>query len=230
MELVLVHGAYHGAWCWSLVVPELERLGHDVVTVDLPIDEPGAGAAAYADAIVAAASGLVAPVLIGHSMAGVALPLVAAERPVHLMVFLAAFIPEPGRSLADQRESEPIDPDYDLATAEFEDLGDGVFAVGPSTATEMFYHDVPEATRSWAIQQLRPQAYVFMSETTPLSEWPEVPSAYVVCRDDHAINPEWGRTAATTRLGVEALEIEGGHSPFLTRPAELAGLLNHLIA
>lgn len=95
MDIVLVHGAYHGAWCWDFLRPELERFGHRVVTVDLPI-----------------------------------------------------------------------------------------------------------------------------------SDWPEVECRSIVCRDDRTLNPVWVRSSARQRLGVEAIEIGGGHSPFLTRPAELARLLD----
>ena len=51
MDIALVHGSYHGAWCWDLLTPELERLGHRVIAMDLPISNPGGGAADYARAI-----------------------------------------------------------------------------------------------------------------------------------------------------------------------------------
>ena len=55
-----------------------------------------------------------------------------------------------------------------------------------------------------------------------------MPCRSIVCRDDRALNPEWARTAARARLGVDAVELDGGHSPFLTRPAELARLIDTL--
>lgn len=67
-----------------------------------------------------------------------------------------------------------------------------------------------------------------MNEITPLTGWPDVPSAYILCRGDRAFNPDWARAAARERLGVEALEIDGGHSPFLTRPMELAALIDSI--
>ena len=228
MEFVLVHGAYHGSWCWKLLVPELEMRGHRAVAVDLPISDPAAGSRVYAENVIESVSELEKPILVGHSMAGLLIPLVAASRPVGLMVFLAAFLPQPGSSLADQRAREPIDPPLDLNTAEFTNIGDGLFTVGPNTATEMFYQDVPGEITDWAIRQLRPQSYLFMNETTPLDKWPATSSAYIVCRDDHAISPDWERTAAQERLGVQAHEIDGSHSPFLTRPTELADLLHEI--
>ncbi len=67
-----------------------------------------------------------------------------------------------------------------------------------------------------------------MSETTPLTAWPAVESRTIVCRDDRAINPDWVRSASRDRLGVEAVEIDGAHSPFMTRPGELAAILDAL--
>jgi pimeloyl-ACP methyl ester carboxylesterase len=61
-------------------------------------------------------------------------------------------------------------------------------------------------------------------EPCPLLEWPDIPSAYVLCSQDRTIRPEWSRRAARERLGVEAIELPGGHCPHISRPGELAGL------
>jgi pimeloyl-ACP methyl ester carboxylesterase len=229
MDVALVHGSYHGAWCWDLLRPELERLGHRVFTMDLPISDPALGAADYARTVESALEPDSVPVLVGHSMAGLVVPLVAAHRPIRRLIFLAAFLPVPGRSAADQRASEPIDGRIAPATAEWIDIGEDVWMVGPKTATEIFFQDATPAIARWATQRLRPQAYRVMNETTPLTAWPEVESRVIVCRDDRAINPAWVRSAARDRLGVEAVEISGGHSPFLTRPVELALALDQLM-
>ena len=228
MDIALVHGSYHGAWCWDLLRPELERLGHRVITMDLPISDPAIGAAGYAQAIDEALGPDSEPVLVGHSMGGLIIPLVAARRPVRRLVFLAAFLPSPGKSANEQRATEAIDGRVPPVTAEVGPLGDGVWMVGPNTATELFFDDAPPDVAKWATQRLRPQSYGVMNETTPLTAWPDVPSSSIVCRDDRAINPDWVRTVARERLGVEAIELEGSHSPFLTRPRELATVLHSL--
>ena len=61
-----------------------------------------------------------------------------------------------------------------------------------------------------------------------MTAWPDVERSSIVCRADRAINPDWVRSAARERLGVEPVEIDGAHSPFLTRPAELAQILDRL--
>src|SRR6059058_5082887 len=105
----LVHGAFHGAWCWDSVRPELESHGHRTIAMDLPCDDPEAGNARCAevvtDAIRDAGDDLI---LVGHSLAGLAVPLVAAALPIWRMVFLNAFIPIPGRPFTDQFGEEGI--------------------------------------------------------------------------------------------------------------------------
>jgi alpha/beta hydrolase family protein len=229
MDVVLVHGAYHGAWCWELLIPELKRLGHRALAVDLPVSDPALGAADYADAILDAIDPSSEPVVLGHSMAGLVIPLVADRRPVRRLVFLAAFLPLPGRSASEQRQAEPIDGQVAPKSAEWTAVGDDVWMVGPNTATELFFHDAPPDIAGWAAARLRPQAYRVMNEPSPLRSWPEVNSDYILCRDDRALNPDWCRRAARERLGVEAVELDGAHSPFLTRPIELAGALDRLV-
>ena len=131
-------------------------------------------------------------------------------------------------SANDQRRAEQLNPPFSPTASDWTDLGQDTWAVGPTTATELFFHDVPEDVTRWALGRLRPQCYRVMNEITPLERWPDVPSTYIVCRDDDGINPEWGRAAARERLGVEPIEIDGGHSPMLSRPGELARILDAL--
>jgi pimeloyl-ACP methyl ester carboxylesterase len=230
VDIALLHGSYHGAWCWDLLRPELEALGHRVVAVDLPTSDPTLGADAYANVVVNALAGTDDPVVVGHSMGGLVIPIVAARRPVRRLIFLAAFLPSPGTSANEQRGAEPIDGTVPADTPmEWTDLGDDVWMVGPNTARAIFFDDVPEPTASWAVARLRPQAYRVMNETTPLERWPDVESRAIVSRKDRAINPDWVRSAARDRLGTEAVEIDGGHSSFLTRPAELARIIDSLL-
>ncbi len=229
MDIALVHGNFHGAWCWDLLRPELERLGHRVFTVDLPIEDPTAAAAAYAQAVDDVLPRDSRPAVVGHSMGGLVIPVLAAGRPVARLIFLAALLPKPGMSANEQRAGEPIDGLEPPAIAEWIDKGDGVWAVGPNTARELFFGDVPAETAQWAIDRLRPQSYRIHGEVTPLTAWPDVESRSIVCRDDRAVNPAWVRAAARDRLWTEAVEIGGGHSPFLSRPTELAALIDSML-
>jgi pimeloyl-ACP methyl ester carboxylesterase len=222
----LVHGAWHGAWCWERLLPELAARGQDAVAVDLPGDDPAAGCAEYAavvcDQLRTAGDDVV---LVGHSLGGLTIPLVAAARPVRALVFLCGLIPVPGIGVNDQlRDGAKIfQPGFGSATQR--DEAERSFWPDPDAAIAALYGDCPRSLADAAVARLRPQARKPSVEASPLAAWPDVPSVSVLCRDDGAIDPAWSRQAARERLGVAALELDGHHSPFLSRPAELADLL-----
>jgi Alpha/beta hydrolase family len=226
----LVHGAGHGAWCWERLGPILEALGHRVFAMDLPCEDPAAGAARYAevvDLVIPPANDLV---LVGHSLAGLTIPLVAARRPVWRLVFLCALIPEFGRSLADQVVADPELYGPALRSHPGRVIGpDGIVSFrDEAAARDVFFHDcTPEDVR-WAFARLRPQAAAPRREPCPLSAWPTGERAYILCREDRAISPAWSRRAARERLSVEPIELDGSHSPFVSRPSILAGVLDRL--
>ncbi len=223
----LVHGAWHRGSCWAPLVEELDRRGLASVVVDLPSDRAEAGVDDYAAHVVRSWEHVTGPlVLVGHSLGGLTVPVVATRRPVALLVYLCALLPDPGRSLVEQRAG--TDPAM-MTRAWREDylprqvaLPDGRVAWPPALAEEIFYHDCPRERIPAALADLRPQAGTPMKERTPLAAWPDVPTEYILCRDDRVVSPEWSRTAVPARLGVRPRELDGGHSPFLAAPAALA--------
>ena len=222
---LLVHGAFHGAWCWDLLRPELERAGHRTIAVDLPCDDPAAGNVRYAEVAMAAVSPADEDlVVVGHSLAGLTVPLIAAARPVRLMVFLNAFMPRPGEAFTSQFEEPGIFPPTPEETWPLT-RDDGLLVWPPERVIPALYADAPADLARWAAGKLRPQSRAPHSEVCPLGAWPEVPSAYVLSTADTAVGAEWARAAARTRLGVTAAELRGGHMSMLVRPAELADLL-----
>lgn len=221
--LLLVHGGHHGSWCWDLLVPELERLGWSTQTVDLPVSDPSLGAADYVESIVSQVDP-VPCVAIGHSMAGVVIPLLVDRLPVQGLVFLNAMTPVPGKSVSQQYQDEP--EAVGSAAAGIGGYQDGVRYPDPDGARALYYHDCSDDLSEWALAQLVPQAAKVITEVTPLTVWPDVPSACIVGVDDRAVPRDWAVGAARRRLDVEAVEMEGGHSPFLARPKELARVLD----
>jgi hypothetical protein len=91
------------------------------------------------------------------------------------------------------------------------------------------YSDCTPEDAEWAWSRLRPQSRAAQNERCPLDRLPDLLTSYVVCRDDRMVSARWARNAARDRLGIDPIEIEGGHSPFLSRPRELAGLLAGLV-
>ena len=88
----LVHGSWHGAWCWSQLVPDLEARGHRALAIDLPCEDPASGCIQYAEVVDRALPDDEDLVLVGHSLGGLTIPLVAALRPVKRLVFLCAVL------------------------------------------------------------------------------------------------------------------------------------------
>jgi pimeloyl-ACP methyl ester carboxylesterase len=224
----LVHGAYHGAWCWQRLAAELEGMGHRALTVDLPCEDPSAGAAEYADAALAAFAGADENlIVVGHSLGGLTIPLIAAARPVRQLVFLEAIIPRPGLAHEEANRAEPdmILPPPDGAMYEG---ASGTTRFRPEAAVRWFFTDCPPELAAWAAARLRAQGLKINTEVTPLRSWPSAPCAYVLGTRDMVVNPAWARRAARSILGVEPVEIDAGHSPFLSMPALLARTLIEL--
>lgn len=223
---MLVHGAWHGPWCWELLTPELEARGHEVVAVDLPIEDPAATFSDYADVVVDALDTDDA-VVVGHSMAGLVLPLVAARRAVRHQVYLGAMVAEPGRNFFDvDREQGILNPAYPAGLAK---VDGGSRWADAELARSLFYADCDDDVAAAAWPRLRMQARAPYQQPCPLDALPPVPATYIVCAEDRMVNPDWSRNVAVARLGAELVELPGGHSPFYSRPAALAEALTRLV-
>jgi len=224
-DVLLLHGARHSAWCWWRTTLELERRGHRVVAVDLPVEDPEAGAVRYAAVAAEAGADLSDPVVVGHSLAGLVIGLLPGLLPVSELVFLCAPLPVPGRSLREQQELEP-----DIFVRENlqpDSMREGkTVERSAESAVAAFYHDCSAEDVELALGELRPQATRPMTEPSPVSQWPPaVPCRYILCRDDRILNAAWCRRAVPERLGVVPIELDGSHSPFLSRPVELVDVL-----
>jgi pimeloyl-ACP methyl ester carboxylesterase len=209
---VFIHGAGCTAWDWHLVEPELRKRGHDVVAVDLPCDDPTAGLAEYVDAVLAAIGDRTDLVVVAHSLGGFTAPLVCARVPADQLVLLAAMIPAPGETADDWWTNSG----HAEALRNHEDYGG---------TREWFFHDLPDELTTEALARSRDQTDRAMAEPWPLDAWPDVPTRYVLFREDRMFPAEWARRHARERLGIVAEEIGGGHCAYLSRPAELAEVL-----
>ena len=241
----LVHGAYLGAWCWERLIPELEARGHQVIAMDLPIDDPSASLSDYTDTVIQSLQGVDDDViLVGHSLAGMIVPLVALQRPIHRLVFLAALLPQIGMSGLDQFYDE-VAPNMlkeigyqPPAASLFEQLGDEPDIYNPAALTmkqasqdeavamEFCFHDCEPDVAHWAMSKLRDmRSLSHLTEVTPLQTLPDVEYAYIVCTDDRIVSPTWSKYAARKRLGVDAIELPGGHYSHISHPIQLAEVL-----
>lgn len=223
-SFVLVHGAWHDARVWDELHQILDRRGCRSIAVDLPIVDITVNASGYARVIATAARELSAeaPVVVGHSMAGIAIPLVPALTPVRHLVFLAALIPVPGQRMTDVQAREDVLGDTRAVAL---DEQGRTYWTSSEAAIEVLYHDCePTQARAFAAR-LRPQARTPHEEPCPLEHMPDVPKSYILMREDRMIRPQWSRIAAAQRLGVQPIELSGGHSPMLADPDQLAEVL-----
>jgi pimeloyl-ACP methyl ester carboxylesterase len=221
---VLVHGAWHGAWCWETVARRLDEAGIRAVAVDLPsVSEPAATLADDADRVLAELDEIEEPaLLVGHSYGGAVVTDAGVHPRVEHVVFLTAFALDEGESVSDN--AVPGGESMTLVDALVFD-GDTV-SVDPARATEFFYHDCSDAVAAAAIARLRPHALASMMGTPRAVAWREKPSTYVLCADDRAVVLPLQRNLAA-RTGA-TIEIATGHSPFLSRPQALAAVLTRL--
>jgi pimeloyl-ACP methyl ester carboxylesterase len=229
----LVHGAWHGAWCWERLTPELEALGHQVITMDLPIDDSSALFDDYADTVCAAVADISGDdlILVGHSMAGQTVPLVATRRPLRHLVYLCGVPPIPGRPFVEQMagESDMLNPDYTLGLSEKDSEGRRVW-IDKELASFHVLGDCDEATASAAFERLRPQSGRPYTVPCSLPAYPCVDTTYVVCTEDRMVNPSWSRRIAREWLNADLVEMPGSHSPYYSRPVDLAKLLDRLVS
>ena len=227
----LVHGAWHGAWCWERLTPELEGLGHRVIAMDLPIDDSSASFDDYADTVCAAIEDVSGEdlILVGHSMGGQTVPIVAARRLLRHLVYLCGVPPIPGRPFVQQMadESDMLNPDYTQGLSEKDSEGRRSWIDKELTRFHLLA-DCDETTASATFDRLRPQSIAPYMVPCSLPAYPDVDTTYVVCVEDRMVNPDWSRRIAHEWLDAELIELPGSHSPFLSRPRDLADVLNGL--
>ncbi len=216
---VLVPGAYHGAWCWRLVGEELERRGVAWAAIDLPSATTGAHPETYlrddAAEVVASASDLGPVVLVGHSYAGAVIAEAAPDLADLVgLVYVAALLPEPGESAYECVRRVPARTRLDEATRH----EDGILSLDPALAREALYADCDDAVAEWALANLSTQTLASLRSprTAPAVE---VPSTYVVCTLDAAVDPLLQELLASRC--DETIVLESGHCPMLSRVATL---------
>jgi pimeloyl-ACP methyl ester carboxylesterase len=226
---VLIHGAWHGGWCWDRVAPRLSDAGHRVVAPDLPCDVVGAGAADYAAAVLEALGTEPAGdvVVAAHSAGGHTVPVVTAGTGARAVVLLSALLPQPGRRFVEQNAEEHVLLTGYQAGVQRDAEGRRRWT-DPELARDHLYNGCSPEDAAWAYARLRPQASTIFSEVSPLAAWPPATATIVDVRapEDRIVSPEWARVAVSQRLGVDSIVLEGvGHSSMLSHPDRVAEIL-----
>ena len=216
-SVLLVHGAWHGSWCWDLIVPRLEVLGINVATIDLPFNGFDNDVLAVSELIDSIEDDLI---VLGHSYGGMVISEATQAKPnVKQLIYLSAILLKEGENVnGDEERTRPskirIEVDEDLNSIVKKD------AIIPA-----FYEDVAIDIAGKYLGKLR--NFPINSISTGRGEaWKEIETTYVVCGKDSAIDPERQREMA--ELADSILEWDCGHSPFFSNPDILCSLLFEL--
>jgi pimeloyl-ACP methyl ester carboxylesterase len=234
---VLVHGAWHGAWCWYRIVPRLAKASHTVLAPDLPSlgrdrtpikDVTLAGWAHTIGALIEMAAEPV--VLVGHSRGGIVISTVAELLPERIarLVYVTAFLLRDGETLLSVAEtvvgSSRIVPNLEMTPDQ------SAIRVPDAALREGFYGQCPEEDLTLARMLLQPEAAA--PSATPLHVTPgrfgRVPRAYIECRRDQAIPVELQRRMARDSDCPVVASLDADHSPFFSTPEVLADELLRL--
>jgi pimeloyl-ACP methyl ester carboxylesterase len=231
---ILIHGAWHGAWCWEKVVPLLRQAGHQVITFDLP----GHGqdktpvAEVTLDLYVQRTSEVLATqrepvILVGHSTGGIVLSETAERYPTKIekLVYLTAFLLQDGHS---QGETAQNDRDAILVPNVVFDASGTSLSLPPEKLQEIFYADCADEDIARAKRLLVPHQAI-KPLVTPIHVTAEnfgrIPRVYIECLQDNAISPACQRQMYTALPCQNVFTLQTSHSPFLSAPEPLSRLL-----
>ena len=233
---LLIHGAWHGGWCWRKVIPLLEAKGHKAMAPDLPghgddkTPTTNVSLESYADRICEIAGQQREPViLVGHSMGGVAITQAAENCPkqIRALVYLCAFLPRNGDSLSTWASQDPATM---VNPSTLEVRPDGSIVFKRESAREAFYLQCSEEDVAFAQSRLVAQSSAPTTHpvaTTP-EHWGWIPRYYIECARDRAITPKLQRAMQQASPCRQTFSIDTDHSPFFSAPGQLAEILDRI--
>lgn len=234
---VLIHGGWHGGWCWARVAHLLDEAGHRVIAPDLPGHGENSSATSdrlyelYVPKVREILDGEPEPViLVGHSSGGMIISEAANLRPnrVRALVYLSAFLLPPGKS---PRDAMQADQESILQSCLIVDREKGVSVVRPERAKEVFYADCSDEVAAWAISRLQPEPLippgVSSAEPSPSrqKQGSEIPKVYIECLQDRALGPATQKKMYSEIPCQKIYSLPTSHSPFLSAPGQLVACL-----
>ena len=232
---VLVHGAWHGAWCFDRVMPLLKEAGVAAIAIDLP--GHGRDAGTFTDlhgdtarvlATLNEIGGEV--VLLGHSYGGAVITEAGVHPSVTHLVYLCALPLDEGESCG----AAAVDESASLSHEGRPNIGDGLVmhrdgtsTLDPSSVAACLYNGCDAETVIWGLSNIGPQPMDNFGQTPSAVAWRETPSTYVVCSEDLVVHP--GLQEVLARRCTQSYLWATGHSPFASEPQLLSGLLSGLV-
>lgn len=226
-HFVLVHGQWHGSWCWSKVVPLLTAQGHRVTAIDLP----GRGGdpkelekltpTDYVSAVNRVLDAAPEPVvLVGHSLGGGTISLAGEARPdkIKRLVYLTAFLVPPGKTMGSIAVS---DTQARTSKAVRRDPKTGVSDLDPALVREVFYQDCSDADVALATRLVTAESGAM--GRAPIQVTPErygrIDRVYIECLQDRAISLSVQRSMVAAMPCSRVHTLDTSHSPFFSNPS-----------
>lgn len=237
----MVHGGWHGAWCWNKVLPLLEQQHLKSIAIDLPshgLDKTPVGSITlndYVNTVIASANSVDGPViLLGHSSGGISIAQAAEQltpEKVCALVFLDAFMPKHNETVFSLVEKYPNTPDGNKGAALAESL---IFSAdGKSTTLDLdkvqalLYHDCSDAEVAYAKANLVAEPMASLLTPVSLSEknYGAIPKYYILCTDAR----DFDKRRISTNVPVRNVyELRSSHSPFFSMADELVSIIKEI--
>jgi pimeloyl-ACP methyl ester carboxylesterase len=238
-NFVLVHGAWHGAWCWAAVIAELERNGHRAYALDLPgrgtdpLPHSTITSALWVDSVV----GLIEDrdlhnvVLAGHSLGGLTISGVALKIPKRIkrVIYVTALVPPEDGTVADDAAANMTAE----MVAAMEQIDSGVSSrMHSDYFRSNFMQDASRDLQDFVLAALVPEAMLPAGEPAPMKEFHALglPVSYVICENDLVFGDpkKWYPHQAERLRNPTTRSIKAGHELMFTRPVECAHALAEL--
>ncbi|GAA0135149.1 alpha/beta hydrolase [Paenibacillus sp. YSY-4.3] len=232
---VLVHGAWHGGWCWDKIVPLLREAGHRVLTIDLPGHGMDIAATSkvtlqdYTDHLCSVLDNESEPViLVGHSMGGLVVTQTAEYRPekIQLLVYVCAFLPENGQTLLQILEKDNKESPLPIIKGE----DNTYLKLNEQFVKDAFFGECSENDAFEAIQKLCLQPLLPFATPVRTTEdnFGRIPRVYIETLKDNALSTRCQRKMYTRTPCRSIITMDTDHSPFLSQPEVLSSHLNNL--
>lgn len=241
-HFVLIHGGWHGAWCWSRVAAKLREAGHVVTAPDLPAHGDDrtpveqASLKSYVHTVTDVLDASPQPVvLVGHSIGGMTISQAAEERPekVRTLVYLSAFVMRDGETASSRRDANSaLNGLVQLEPSTGTPLLARLDASMPDRVRNALYHDVNDVDVRNTLARLGPEPMAPWFEPLRLSaaRFGAVDKVYLHCSDDRATTAAQQRSHAARWPMRKTVTLPSSHSPFLSMPGRLADALVSALA
>ena len=233
---VLIHGSWHGAWCWYKIIPLLQQAGHKAIALDLP----GHGrdwraprevslqryVESVCNVLDAQAESLI---LVGHSRGGIVISQTAEHRSdkIRTLVYLAAFLIPNGETLMTTAHS---DPDSLINSNTVVNQEQGSTMLKAEAFRDALYGDCSQEDIVLATALLTPEPTAPSATPLSLSEehFGRIPRVYIETLQDKGVTPALQKKMYTVTPCQQIISMDTSHSPFLSQPQQLASHLTSL--